>query len=168
MIYPPGEFKFSAIIIWEMVLVVSPYTFSLCGSTVICTCCSCPPLTLTDATPSIRSRRGAMVSSTILLISSKLRSPLTPIVIIGRLLISSFKIETSCASSGSIILANSSASRISLVAVSKLVPYSNITITTELPAELIEVMLFIPEMPAIDASSGFVTRSSTSSGPAPS
>ena len=81
---------------------------------------------------------------------------------------SSFRIEISCASSGTIILAISNASRISLVAVSRLVPYSNITITTELPAELIEVMLFIPEMPAIEASIGLVTRCSTSSGPAPS
>ena len=132
------------------------------------TCCSRPPLAVTDATPSIRSRRGEMISSTILFTSSKLRSPLTPMVMIGRLLMSILKMVTSPTSSGIIILAISSASRISLVAVSRLVPYSNITNTTELPAELTEEMLFIPEIPAIEASNGLVTRCSTSSGPAPS
>ncbi|MBT9140556.1 MAG: hypothetical protein DDT30_01134 [Dehalococcoidia bacterium] len=93
-----------------------------------------PPQSLTEATPSIRSKRGFITSSIKSLKSKRSRSPVIPNIIIGHIAKSNLITKGRSISSGRKTSMKLIASLISWAAKSRLVPQTNSAITTEIPS----------------------------------
>ncbi len=126
-----------------------------------------PPSTVTAATPSARSRRGLIWFSATSRSATRSKSPSSPMLMMGKAVVSNLKIVGDSASSGSRARMRSIRVRTSSVASFRSVPHAKLSRTMPEPSEANELICSMPAMAATACSIGRVTSSSISSGPTP-